>query len=129
MWKILAVVREDVSFDLELWIAEVDEEALFPASGTHEAKELCHVFVGEVFDGFELNDKFVLDHEVHFKAAQLEVVFIKDIKTSLLFNNDPLFGESMGESIFIDFLLQSMLQKTMLGERSLPDCVAQLEDF
>ena len=105
MKKILAVFGKDVFFVLELGITEVDEKAVFFAGGTHVTKELCHVFVGEVFNCFEFDDEFVFDNEVHFESAEKKVIFVKDIKRLLLLDNDVLFGESMSKAVLINLFL------------------------
>ena len=69
------------------------------------------MLVGEIFDGFKLNNEFVFDHEVHFECAEVKVVLVKDIKRLLLFNSDALLGKSMSVSIFINFSLRPCFKK------------------
>ncbi len=80
---------------------------MFDVGGTQITNNLCLVFIGKGFAGFEFNNENILNNQVGIVVSNFGSVFIEDLKRVLLLNLDPIFSQTMHERIFIHFFKMS----------------------
>jgi len=123
-----ALVVEDIFLDLEFVAAKVDEQAVLDPGRLKVTKNLGDVFVRDLADRFELDDKAVIHDEVGEVFAQQGTVFVINVERVLLLDFEPKLTQTMRQGVFIDLLQVAVAMIEVNVVRGLADGIAKLVD-
>lgn len=120
-------IGKDVLADFEDGRTEVNQQPVLDARRAEIAEELRDVLTDERADGFQFDDQLMFDKQVSKKLAELCAVFVENVERVLLDGGEVLFSETVGESVFVNFLDVAVTETAVQREAGFADMIAELE--